>query len=137
MEVIRIREHRTVDPVLTEYLEARADADRAQRRLALATEELGYQMVSKHQKSLSHTMDGVKKTVTYVTRNNYNVDEKGLRRALTARVYDKFTIKKLDRKKLEEAMETGAVDPVVVSKYLTESASAPYIRFTEKAVDDE
>ena len=35
---------------------------------------------------------------TYVRRETPVIDEKGLRRALTARVYDKYTVKKLDRK---------------------------------------
>lgn len=69
--------------------------------------------------------------VTFVQREVIKIDEKGLRRALKAKVYDRFTVKKLDRKALEGAMERGEVDPMIVSQYATVEKSSPYLRYTE------
>lgn len=138
MQVIPIRKQAVdTNPVLSEYLDARAHADIAQQRLKNATDALTAEMAEHHQKSLSITRDGIKRTVTYTTRSIFKVDEPGLRKALTAKIYDKYTTKKLDQKALEDAMGTGAVDPMVVSKYITTNTSAAYLRFSEKVESDE
>ena len=94
-------------------------------------------MAERHQKSYK-VMDGEKvRTVTFVQQERTQIDEKGLRRALTAKVYDKYTIKKLDRKALEEAMGTGEVDPMVVSKYVSPVKGEPFLRYTEKDAEDD
>lgn len=70
--------------------------------------------------------------VTYVRSTRVMVDESGLRKALGAKVFDKYTVSKLDRKKLEQALDNGEVDPHTVSPYVREESGNPYIRFTEK-----
>lgn len=88
-------------------------------------------MEAEKQKNVKWTgHDGFTRSVTYVQSRTPVIDEKGLRKALGAKTFDKFTTKKLDRKAMEQAMDTGEVDPVVVSKYVTERLSKPFIKFT-------
>lgn len=89
------------------------------------------QMEEKHQKSYKWNKGGLTRTVTYVKGERSVIDEKGLRKALTAKVYDKFTEKKLIRRKLEEAMNNGEVDPMVVAQHVTTTPTAGYLRYTE------
>lgn len=121
-----------------EYVAARQAFDQAERHLKILTEALAAEMAEKHQKSFKQIdNEGKVRTVTFVQNQNIKIDEKGLRRALTAKVYDKFTVKKLDRKALEDAIGTE-IDPMVVSKYVTTEPGRPYLRYTEKdATDDE
>ena len=141
MHIARIHEERlggVSDPVLQEYLDAKKAHDLAGQRLKQAEAALLVRMQEKHQKSYKHTQpDGSTTTVTYVQRNTVEIDEKGLRRALTAKVFDKYTVKKLDRKAMEAAMDTGAVDPMTVARFVTEKPSQPYLKYTYKEGNDD
>ena len=139
MQITRIREEEraTYDKTFAAYLEAKAAADRASHNLKVAQQALIEYMREKHMKSMSSTYQGLKRQVTYVQRETYEIDEKGLKKELTAKVYNKFTTPKLDRKKLEAAMEGGDVDPMLVAKHTKTKQSEPYLKFTEKEVDDE
>ncbi len=141
MRVVRIHEDPTaaLDPALYEYLDAKAAKDRADARLLAATKVLQEQMEQKHQKSMTWTHDGQRKTVTYVAPVQTVIDEKGLRRALRAKVFDKYTVttKKLNRTAMEHAMSTGEVDPMVVAKYVTEKPSTPYLKYSVKDEEEE
>jgi prolyl-tRNA editing enzyme YbaK/EbsC (Cys-tRNA(Pro) deacylase) len=116
-----------------EYLLAKADADRAQRRLTIAEQALKDLMAATHAKTLTLDTGDIKHRVTYVTRETHKIDEKGLRKALRARVFDRFTERRLVRSRLEAAMASGEVDPMLVSKYVETVQSAPYLRYTEAA----
>lgn len=83
-------------------------------------------------KSMKVTVQGMAKQVTYVQTKSYEVDEKGLRKALTAKVFDKYTVKKLERAKLEKAIDDGEVDPMVVARFVAEKPNKPYLRYSEK-----
>ena len=74
--------------------------------------------------------------VTYVRQTRVKVDEAGLRKALGAKVYDKFTDKKLNRSKLEKALDNGEVDATAVSPYVKEEVGSPYILITERKKDE-
>lgn len=139
MQITRIHEdpQTAQDPVLREYVDAKAALDHAERRLKQAQDALLEQMRAKHQKSYKWTNpEGKSTSVTYVQGQTAQIDEKGLRRALTAKVFDKYTTKKLDRKRMEAAMETGEVDPMVVSRFVTMRDNNPYLKFTETRNDD-
>lgn len=102
-----------------------------------AEAELIAEMEAQEIKSTSTEICGIKYTTTATQRTSYSFDEAGLKKALGARVYNKFTIAKLDRTKLEEAVQAGAVDAGVVSQYATPTTSAQGIRLTKKAASDE
>ena len=93
------------------------------------------QMVSRQQKTMSETDGGKKYSVTYVQARTTVINELSLRKAMGAANFDKYTTKKLDRRKLEAAMEEGKVDPVVVSMHAEEKLSRPFLKFSESVVD--
>ena len=139
MQITRIHEdpQAAVDPLLSEYLDAKAAFDLAKARLDVAASELLNSMEDKHQKSYRWTNGDRQRSVTYVRSDRAEIDEKGLRKALTAKVFDKYTVKKLDRKAMEAAMDTGEVDPMIVSKYVTTKPGAPYLKYSERNVEEE
>lgn len=74
---------------------------------------------------------------TYVKRSSPVLDEKGLRKALTAKVFDKYTVKKLDRAALEAAMDRGEINAMVVLPFVQMKDGNPYIKYTENKDTDE
>jgi hypothetical protein len=122
------------DPLVAEYLQAKAAVDQAQRRLDELTELLVEKMRAEQRKSFSWTGDGYDHRLTFVQKSTPLIDEPGLRKALTAKVFDRFTVRKLDRKRLEEAMGQGTIDPVTVAKFVTMKPSRPYLTYSEKEV---
>lgn len=116
--------------LLSEFIEAKAARDSAQSRLDEIQERLTKQMEADQQKSFDYNREGIVGKVTYVRSKTTKVDEPGLRKALTAKVFDKYTTKKLDKKAMEEAMDAGTIDPVVVSKYVQVEYAKPYLRVT-------
>lgn len=83
-------------------------------------------------KSTSYQHGNKIRRVTYVQSERVKIDEKGLRKALTAKIFDKYTKKSLDRKAMEDAMSAGDVDPMIVAKYITTEKSSPSLRLSEK-----
>lgn len=69
-------------------------------------------------------------TLTWVQTHTPVIDEKGLRKALTAKVYDRYTTRKLDRPAMERAMTMGELDPITVAKFVSDRLSKPYVRYT-------
>lgn len=112
------------------YLVLRQDLEEAQRKMDHVTKLLITEMEEEHAKTFQIEDNEALHRFTYVRRETPVIDEKGLRRALTARVYDRYTTKKLDRKRLEEAMGTGAVDRMLVAKYVQMKDGDPYIKHT-------
>lgn len=116
---------------LAEYLSAKADADRSQSRLSKATNDLIYWMEANRRKTIKTYINELQTAqITYTQRTSYEINELGLRRALKAKTYDKYTVRKLDRKKLEAAMETGEVDPMAVAPFVAPKPGKPYLTFT-------
>ena len=133
MQITRIHQDPVAaeDPVLEEYLDAKAEMVRVNDRFARAQTALLNQMREKHQKSYKWIRDGQTRSVTYVQGERTVIDEKGLRKALTAKVFDKYTDKKLNRKKMEEAMSEGVIDPMVVAQHVSSQPASAYLRYTE------
>lgn len=119
------------EDMLDEYLSAKAAADRANDHLRVTEARLLEYMEREQLKTAVLEDSDLVHRVTFVQREVIKIDEKGLRRALRAKVYDRFTVRKLDRKALEGAMERGEVDPMIVSQHVTVEKSSPYLRYTE------
>lgn len=100
--------------------------------MELAKQRLVDELIRAGRKSSEY--QGVRATL--MKQSEYRFDEPGLKKALGARVWNKLTVAKLDKKKLEAAMANGDVDPVVVAAYAAEKESAPYIRLTENPKDE-
>ena len=122
--------------LVTNYLEARARRDEAQANLDNHTARLIKQMEADQRKSFRWDDSGVRRTVTYVQKRTTVIDERGLRKALTAKIFDRYTKRVLDRKKMEDAMGTGAVDPVTVSQFVSQKPQRPYLEYREREITE-
>jgi len=88
-------------------------------------------LMSAHKIKTSTVMrDDARLKVTVVESETMDFNERSLRKALSAPVYDKLCDLKLNRQKLEEAIADGRVDPVVVASNTTVTKRKPYVRVT-------
>jgi len=117
------------DPILTDYLFARREYEAAQTRLSEISERLMKQMEADQRKTYRWAADGASHTLTYVQSHTTEIDEVGLRKALRAKVFDRYTKRVLDRKAMEKAMDAGEVDPVTVSRFVHLRPKVPYLQF--------
>jgi hypothetical protein len=92
------------------------------------------QMEADQRKSYKWTADGMSHSVSYTQGHTTVIDERGLRKALTAKVFDKYTKKVLDRKAMEQAMDAGSIDPITVSRFVTLKPNKPHLTLIEKEV---
>lgn len=118
------------------YINAKADADRASAKLAEREEVLLKLMEQDQRKTMALESEGRKITATYTQRYTTEVDEKGLRKAMRAKAFDKYVIKKLDRKALERAMEVGEVDPRLVAQYAKQVQGKTFLTYRVKDTDE-
>jgi len=117
------------NPLVDDYLEARAERDKAQARLDELGERLTKQMEADQRKSYRWDADGARHTLTYVRSHTTQIDERGLRKALRAKVFDRYTKRVLDRKAMENAIDAGEVDPVVVSRFVELRPNRPHLTY--------
>jgi hypothetical protein len=122
--------------LVADYLQARMERDKAQAHLDETQARLIKQMEADQRKTYRWQAGGRQHHLTYVQQHTTEIDEKGLRKALTAKVFDKYTQRKLNRKWMEIAMDAGEVDPVVVSKYVSQKPKRPFLTYTDKVVED-
>jgi hypothetical protein len=83
------------------YLQARDRRDHAQAQVDEYQARLIKQMEADQRKTIKWVEDNRTHQVTYIHKAIPVIDERGLRKALTAKVFDKFTKKVLDRKAME------------------------------------
>lgn len=126
----------TPDGYVADYLTARAARDKAQQDLDVAQALLMKQMEQDQRKSYRWTSDGQRCSITYTQGHTTAVDEKGLRRALRAPVFDKYTKRVLDRKAMEQAMDAGEIDPITVSRYVTLIPNKPHLTLVQKEIEE-
>ena len=123
------------DQLVADYLAAREARDDAQRVFTELEGRLVKQMEADQRKSFKWVDDGMVNSLTYVQGKTTYVDEPGLRRALRAKVFDRYTKRVLDKKAMERAMDTGEVDPITVSRFVTETLKKPYLNYTAKEAE--
>lgn len=117
------------------FQDAKRDADTANRKLEVREMILLKLMEARRRKTIEVWDGKVKCTATYTRRNTMKINEIGLRKALTARVFDRYTVKKLDRHALEQAMGDGKVDPVVVARFVETEPGKTYVTYRVKDED--
>lgn len=105
-----------------------ADAEEAAQA---AQNEVLTILASANIKNSTVTLDDGRYQVTSVQGERLVVHEDGLRKAITAPVFDRLCNLKLDRTKLEIAIAEGRVDPVVVASHTTKHQNKPYIKLTQ------
>lgn len=113
----------------SEYVEAKRLADHAISQLDQAEAALLKVMEAKQRKTVTVESEEKKISATYTQRMSAVIDEVGLKKRLGARVFNKHTVRKLDRKSLEAAMERGEVDPHVVAMYVDNVPGKTYLTY--------
>jgi hypothetical protein len=124
------------NPLVDDYLAARAAWKRAEQHMAELQERLTKQMEADQRKSYRWTADGARHTLTFVQSHTTQIDEAGLRRALRAKVFDRYTKRVLDRKRMEEAMDAGEVDPKVVAPFVTQRPNKAHLTYSARPIEE-
>ena len=125
------------DPLVAEYLAARTARDQAEERFRDLETRLIKQMEADQRKSYHWSADGQPQSLTYVRGSTTRIDEIGLRKAMGARNFDRYTRKTLDRRAMEKAMGAGEVDTVTVSKFVTVIPKKAYLNYSHKEEEEE
>lgn len=117
-----------MDETLADLFDALAllkdEKDEADRKYREVQAMVVAALESRQQKTA--TVHGRKFTLVAAERTV--IDEDGLKKGLGAKVWNKFTIRKLDRSKLEQALLDGSVDPVLVARHSVVKRDTPHIR---------
>jgi nitrogen regulatory protein PII len=108
----------------------KAELAAAQERVEQAGKEVMTILAASGIKSSVVTVDETRYKVTTVQGERLEVNEPGLRKAITAAVFDKLCDLKLNRTKLEVAVAEGRVDPVVVATHTTKKLNKPFIKLS-------
>jgi phosphoenolpyruvate-protein kinase (PTS system EI component) len=122
----------TPNELVADFLEARTRRDRAQAEFEEAQARLIKQMEADQRKTFKWTADGRNHNLTFVQQHTTVIDEPGLRKALTAKIFDRYTKRVLVRQAMERAMDEGKIDPITVSRFVTQRPKKPFINYTEK-----
>lgn len=119
------------DDLLKQYAVAKTAAQQAADRVKAIEAELVAYMESKQKKTESFSgWDGTKYRMTYVRSTAVEINEAGLFKALGKKA-KKVSDMKVNRRKLEQAMEAQEIDPTLVAPYLKEVHRNPYLRLSE------
>lgn len=118
-------------------VEAKKNKEEADRLYKMAQEQVIERLEAKQQKSASVKDGGKKYKITYVKNERTTIDSDGLKKEMGARAFNKYTVRTLDKKKLEEGIALGDVDQVLVGKHVSIQPSSPFLRITEQATDDQ
>lgn len=121
-------EHPTAE-LFADLARLKEERDEVERRYRDLQDTLVAHLNAKHQKST--TVNGTKFTV--VINERLVIDSDALKKGLGARIWNKFTVRKLDRAKLEAAVLEGSVDPVLVARHSSVKRDTPYIRISSVA----
>ena len=131
-----VRQTEESDQLLQDLVEAKQAEAAAHARVMACEGALLNYMEAHREKTLVLNAEDRQFTATYTQRTSTTINEQGLRKALRARVFDKYTKRVLDKKALEQAMSAGDVDPMLVAKYVTAVPGARYLTFREKELDE-
>lgn len=139
MPVTLVRdEEQSLGDLISRYYEAKTAAEEAEALARSLNEEIKSRMKEAGQKTKTVPWGPKKLRATYSSNNNIVIDEAGLKKALGARSFHKVTVEKVDRTKLNEAVESGALDGNIVRQYVR-NEPRPQLRLSivEESEDDE
>jgi len=100
-------------------------------------ELIDYMKANQRKSAVVQHGDEEKLRATLVTPERLKVDEPALKKAVGYKLWGKITVPKLDRKKLEEAVLLGDIDPVVVSQCSQIAETKAYITFKVVPIGDD
>jgi hypothetical protein len=125
------------EDLLEAYIEARQHRDEAEAEFRKFEEKLVIYMEEHRRKNLELDDGEHVSRVTYTQSTQVKVDEEGLKKHLTAPVFNKYTVRKLDRKALEKAIDEGAISSLSVTPYITVAKTKPFLKYTIKDSPDD
>lgn len=123
--------------LLDDYLDAKAEYENAKERLDKLTAEIANDMINHSIKSeIWSTTNRGDFNVTVVQSETMKFDENSLLKEMGKRAFSRIANLKLDKKKLEAAINDGTVDAGLVARNAIISRNTPYIRVTEYRGED-
>lgn len=111
---------------------ARRDVEKMQEAFAKAQRALADYMETHQRKTVKITDEGFLFQATYSRQTSVKIDEDGLRKKMGAKEFDQYTVKKLDRKALEQALDDNEALQLTVAPFVSTTQSEPFIRLTIK-----
>ena len=78
------------------------------------------------------TADGRTLKATRVQNVRTSIDDLALKAAVTAPLWNKITVRTLDKTKVEAFIGSGELDPSIVAQCSTETPSSPFIKITDR-----
>lgn len=130
------KEDEGLNDLIAAAREAKMVVIAAEAQAAEADARLMDYLASKGQQSGSYRNGSKIVTAKIVKSETTSVDETGLKKAIGAAAFGKITVQRVDQTRLKNAMVAGEIDPVVVAQYTTIKQRAPYIRYSEKEVEE-
>jgi hypothetical protein len=109
---------------------AKEALEAAQEAVTVLQNEMLTAMSAQGLASTTVALGDARYKVTMVAGERLEIDEGGLRKDLSAPVFDKLCNLKIDRTKLELAIAEGRVDPVVVASHTTHRHNRPFVKLT-------
>lgn len=125
------------NPLVDDYLAAKARYENAKADYEELEARLVKQMEADQRKSYRWNADGTRYNLTYVQGHTTLIDEVGLRRAMKAKNFDRYTKRVLDRKAMEAAIDAGEVDKVLVARFVTLRPNKPHLAYRATPVKEE
>ena len=122
---------------IEQWQQASAELAFAKNKFDEINLEIASEMLGRKVKSEYTSVNGVDYKVTVVQSETAKVDEKTLFDAIGKRAFDKIADLKLNKRKLEAAIQNGRIDPELVARNTVISKSSPYIRVTERSEDED
>lgn len=121
----------TLDEMVAEWQIAKATVETAQERFDHLTNEITAYMITEGVKSDLVRVRDKEWKVTVVQTERVKVDDDHLIKMIGKRLYNKVSIRKVDKKLLDDAIKEGAIDPAMISNSVVISTSKPFMRVTE------
>jgi len=121
------------------YEEAKAEEEAANRERVARQERLAKLLERAGRKTMTITKDDGTRVRVTRSQSEYvkSVDEKGLKKALGAKVWRTITDTKLSQTKLKAAITAGEVDALTASVYITTALKTASITLSNPKEGDE
>ena len=139
MKIKRSTDSKSVvlEELMRSVVQAKKDKEEAENHYKLLQQTVMEHLESKQQKSATVQDGGKKYKITYVKNERTQIDSDALKKEMGARAFNKYTVRTLDRKKLEEGIALDEIDQVLVGKHVSIQHSNPFLRVTEQQADDQ
>ncbi len=116
-----------------DLLQALVAAKAAQRASEDLVADIQAQLVKIAERDELKTIEGSTIRATVVTSERIVYNERLLKKALGAKLWNAIRTEKVDPSKLKKELTSGAIDPVIVAQHSMITKSKPYLRLSDAA----